>query len=59
MHIRNKRSYALEHPVTFEPVEPGKSIKVDDDLGKSLVLQPANWERVDSPKKAGTAGKEG
>lgn len=46
MKIQNKRSYDVEIPdVGF--VDAGDVIEVDDDLGKTLVLQVDAWEEVD------------
>lgn len=60
MQIKNVRSYALEIAKTGQLVEPGESVEVDDDLGKSLLEQPDNWAGEKKSKTTtATAPKEG
>jgi hypothetical protein len=39
---------------TGQIVEQGKTVEVDDDLGKSLIEQSDNWEKVTDRKKKET-----
>ena len=48
MQIRNANSLTLEIAATGERVEPGATVEVDDELGLSLLEQPANWDKPKS-----------
>lgn len=43
MKVTNQSAKAREIAATGQIVEPGDSVEVDDDLGRSLCEQPANW----------------
>ena len=63
MKVKNKRSTAVVVAAagSAEPIvaEPGETIEVDDDLGKSLCKQVDRWEPVGSQKtSAASGGKE-
>lgn len=50
MKIRNVSGEAREIAATQQIVEDGDTVDLDDDtLAKSLLEQPANWERVKGP----------
>lgn len=50
MHIRNVNKLPLQIAATSDVVEPGESVEVDEDLGKSLLEQPTNWAKGGGPK---------
>lgn len=52
MQIRNANSLTLEIAATGERVEPGDTVEVDDELGKSLLEQPANWVKATKTTKS-------
>lgn len=52
MQIRNANSLTLEIAATGARVEPGATVEVDDELGKSLLEQPANWAKVTKSTKS-------
>lgn len=56
MQITNVRPYSLEIAVTGQLVEPGESAEVPDELGASLLEQPANWAAA-KPAKPSTKEK--
>ncbi len=47
MKIRNVTGRPRGIGVTGQIVEPGEEIEVADDLGRSLLEQPARWAPVD------------
>lgn len=59
MQVKNKRPWAVEIATTGQTVEPGGTVEVDDELGRSLCEQPDNWEAVKASKsKSAAAGEE-
>lgn len=52
MKVTNQRPWALEIVATQQVVEPGETVEVDDDLGKSLCEQPANWAKSTAKKES-------
>lgn len=58
MKITNQDRRAREIAATGQIVEPGETVEVDDDLGRSLCEQPANWAEAKPTKsKASAAGE--
>ncbi len=50
MQIRNARSQTLQIAATGDYVEPDATVDVDDELGRSLLEQPDNWQPAKTPK---------
>lgn len=50
MKVRNVSSRPREIGVTGQLVEPGDTVDVSDELGRSLCEQPRNWKRAPEPK---------
>lgn len=46
----SKDAPAQRHPI---PCEPGATIEVDDDTGKSLLAQTDKWQPATTTKKDG------
>lgn len=58
MKITNVYARAREIAATGKVVEPGETVDVDEELGKSLCEQPDNWVKATPNKpKASAAGE--
>lgn len=53
MRVKNVRGKTLEIVATGQLVAPGKTVDVPDDLGNSLLEQPANWAKPTTKPKEG------
>lgn len=58
MKITNQTERPREIAATGQIVDAGETVEVDDDLGRSLCEQPANWAEAKPTKtKTSTAGE--